>query len=459
MEGKLVGLGRAAGRGLGALAVLSLGLVGVAALTAAPAQATSSLTPRIVVTNTGNGTPGSIATYPLPSTGNVAPSTMITSPTPGVYRPYDVAADSSGDLWVPDTSTGSINEYAAAQLTASGDPTPAVTISGDTHGAISLAFDSSGNLWVLNADSSNIWEYAKADLISSGSPAPTTVISGSSNSIDGPEKMAFDTTTGNLWLTDSGNDTLTDFTPTQLAAGGAQAATVTISATSGSLQVPTGITFDGSGDAWVTNQTGADIVEFLSTQLTSSGSPAPHAVVSSDGSNSIVNPYQVRFDSSGDLWVTNSNYSTLSEFSPSQQVTGSPTPTYVLQANSATPPSVDYVEGFAFVGSDLWLGNYNADNLVRFTSSQFVSGPPPTPGVIISATGAPIDTATSVALDANGNTWIANDNGDNIEMFPPGATGATSPSIIIGSGRCTENQCRPAGLAFDPPRRPVGRQQ
>jgi hypothetical protein len=86
-------------------------------------------------------------------------------------------------------------EYTKSQL-ATGHPTPAVTISSVASGSSSsldgpfgIAFDASGNLWVGNYYDDSIVEYTKSQL-ATGALTPADTIAGSATGLDYPELMA-----------------------------------------------------------------------------------------------------------------------------------------------------------------------------------------------------------------------------------------------------------------------------
>ena len=75
------------------------------------------------------------------------------------------------------------------------------------------------------------------------------------------------------------------------------------------------------------NSTGQTIAEYTPAQLASSGSPAPHVVLSVPA-----NPTAVAFDASGNLWVTFQNQG-IAGFAPSQLLASAinPEPKALLQ--------------------------------------------------------------------------------------------------------------------------------
>jgi len=116
----------------------------------------------------------------------------------------------------------------------------------------------------------------------------------------------------------------------------------TLSATAGSIVGPIGLAFDGLGNLWVANgNTGHNtVVEFVASQLTTSGAPTP-AVVLSANAGSLASPAGLAFDNSHNLWVANAASPTVVEFTPGQLASnGSPAPNVVLRtrANSVGLP-------------------------------------------------------------------------------------------------------------------------
>jgi hypothetical protein len=108
----------------------------------------------------------------------------------------------SGDLWAVTGGgpscygppcTNEVVEFTKSEVSTSGSPPPAVTISstepgpaGSLYGPYSLAFTSSGDLWVENFYNNTTVEFGKAQLSSSGSPAPLRTITGPDTGMNYP---------------------------------------------------------------------------------------------------------------------------------------------------------------------------------------------------------------------------------------------------------------------------------
>ncbi len=216
----------------------------------------------------------------LATSGTVAPSVTISADANGsLNNPYSLTFDKDGSLWVANISGSSLVKYTPNQLTGSGNPTPAVRIGSNQSslsGPVGLAFDSTGNLWVANQHSSKLAKYTPAQLAASGNPLPDVTISGLANAIS----LAFDSS-GTLWVSTFYRNTLVGFTPDQLTASGSPTPSVTISGNgNGSLSSPGGLAFDSEGSLWVGNTNATTVVKYTAAQLAATGSPTPDVTIS-----------------------------------------------------------------------------------------------------------------------------------------------------------------------------------
>ncbi|MGP8207758.1 MAG: NHL repeat-containing protein [Acidimicrobiales bacterium] len=199
------------------------------------------------------------------TTGSPAPTAVISSDTSGsLDEPEGLAFDSSGDLWVANYSGNSLVEFAPRQL-ATGSPAPTAVISSDTSGSLDepegLAFDSSGDLWVANYNSSTLVEYTP-DELATGAPTPAITISPDrSGSLDAPDDLAFDPS-GDLWVANYNSNTVVEYSPGGFTSGPEVPDATISSGSSNSLDGPDGLAFQRSGDLWVVNFNNNTAVEY-----------------------------------------------------------------------------------------------------------------------------------------------------------------------------------------------------
>jgi hypothetical protein len=170
----------------------------------------------------------------LSASGGPTPATTISdfSSTPI----FGDAFDASGDLWV--STVKSVVEFSKAELTTKG-PEPTVTIS--SSGGAQLVFDASGDLWMVTGGgpdcfgtpcTNQVVELTKAQLSTSGSPTPAVTISSTvpgspTGSLYGPYSLAF-TSSGELWVENFNNNTTVEFGRDQLLSSGSPIPTRTI---------------------------------------------------------------------------------------------------------------------------------------------------------------------------------------------------------------------------------------
>jgi sugar lactone lactonase YvrE len=351
--------------GVAIIAIIGVGGLAIGAPGAPSAAAATAPTPTIWVVNQDNST---LLSYPLSASGNATPAVNIGASGTSLDSPFGTEAfDAAGDMWIANLDSNSLVEFTASQLASSGTPTPAVTISQNGTSLVSpgsVAFDSSGDLWALNESGNTLVEYTPSQLAASGDPMPAVTISANGTSLDTPYGFAFDAS-GDLWVTNRDGNTLVEYTPTQLAASGDPAPAVTVSASGPSLGNPSGVAFDASGDLWVTNSGNNTLVEYTPNQLAASGDPSPAVTISANGS-SLNGPFSLAFDASGDLWVPNFNSNSLVEYTPNQLASsGDPTPGNTISGGNTGmngPGGVAIQKaptGYTEVASDGGIFNFN----------------------------------------------------------------------------------------------------
>jgi sugar lactone lactonase YvrE len=276
--------------------------------------------------SSGIGASGSVSSFRAGATGDVHPTGTISAK---INAPQGLTFDSSGDLWVTSSNTNTVVEYTKSQL-ARPSPVPGIILSSDKSGSLngpgSLVFDSSGDLWVTNTSVSTVVEYTKTQLAKSGSPSPLVTIS--NNSFNAPYGVAIDSS-GDLWVADNaqqGSPAVFEYAKSQLAKASPTAErTLSLPLSPIGDDTRSGLAFDSAGNLWVVNSSANSLVEFAKSELTKV--PSSPTVTVSSHSNGLNSPDDLAFDSSGDIWVANTGDNTVIEYLKSQLArSGSPTP-------------------------------------------------------------------------------------------------------------------------------------
>ncbi|MGB9003162.1 MAG: hypothetical protein WCC52_05090 [Nitrosotalea sp.] len=261
----------------------------------------------------------------------------------GLDQPYGLAFDSDGNMWVADTNNNRIVEYKAPFTNGeivslvigypSFDKGVYPTTAGSLAAPYGLAFDKSGNLWAVDYYNNRVLEYfppfknqMNASLVI-GQPDLTSNSDGTTaNRLNLPSAVAFDEK-GNLWVTDSLNNRVLEFSypfsTNQFAISviGQENFTTNLpGVTADSMNTPYGIIFDKSGNLWVTDGNNARVLGYtppfnngMSASLVL-GQTNFAEMIAGTSANLLAEPYDVKVDDNGNLWVADTDNNRVLEF-------------------------------------------------------------------------------------------------------------------------------------------------
>jgi len=223
-----------------------------------------------------------------------------------------------------------------------------------------------------------------------------------------PFRITFDSS-GDLWVADENNNRVLEFKPpfydgmdASVVIGQANFTSMSIGTAQDRLNEPVGLAFDSSGNLWVTDSINDRVLEFkppFSDGMNASlelGQPAGldefTSSVSSSGPTGFNFPVDATFDAHGDLWVTDRENNRVLEFKP---------------------PFSDGMDASSVIGQD-----------------NLTSVPP---YVIASPSG--LFGPNGIAFDPQGNLWVADENFNRILEFPASSLGANGPSAVMEIGQ------------------------
>ncbi len=248
--------------------------------------------------------------------------------------------------------------------------------------------------------------------------------------LQGPYGVLLDQS-GNIFVADYGNSRVLQFKPP--FSNGKNAAVVIgqtnftsalspVPPTATSLNHPTGLAMDGSGNLWVADFLNNRVLEYkppFTTGMAASLALGQTSLTSIDGGtarNLMAGPDGIAFDPAGNLWVADLHNYRVLEFTPS--------PSFSTGMNA-----------------NVVLGQ------ATFTTSGF--------GTTQSTMNAP----NAVAADANGNVYVSDSKNNRVLVFKPNPTfsNGMNAAIVIGQSNFTSATAAttqsglssPDGLGFD----------
>lgn len=204
----------------------------------------------------------------------------------GISTPVAIANDSAGNAWVANFGGSSITE-----LSSTGVPTTASPITSSLSYPTGIGVDSSGNIAVANGGTGQMCVFTNAGVLSSCA---------NDSYLLGSTALAV-STTGNVAMT--GTTTGASLTGALTLATSAGVVNGASPLTGGGLTMPTAVTFDGNGTAWVANSASISAVNSSGTVL----SPAA-------GYGSLNSPAGIAVDPSGNVWTANSGDNSVTVF-------------------------------------------------------------------------------------------------------------------------------------------------
>jgi len=266
--------------------------------------------------------------------------------------------------------------------------------------------------------------------------APTRSISGTSFS-DG-HRSAVDAS-GNIYVTDADNSSVAIFGPN---ASGDAAPTGIISGQSTGLDFPSGIALDASGKIYVANQSGASVTIYAAG---TTGNTAPTVTITTGLSR----PNGLALDGKGNIYIADEGNGNILEFAanPTGNETATATITtglgyvHALALDSAGNIYVTDANGGGGVGS-LWNRFFTVYAAVAATGSVTVYAAGATgnatPTATISGSSTGLNHPNGIAIDSDGNIYVANNGGPSVTVYAKGATGNATPTATISGTTNTE---------------------
>jgi sugar lactone lactonase YvrE len=320
----------------------------------------------------------------------------------GLGQPQGIAIDATGNVWVANLVANTVSEFTALGLAIS---SATGYKGGGVKGPTAIAIDLTGNAWVANLSSTGESEFQGYVPQSPSSGFP--VCTGASShglAIDGLNQVWFANEFGFSGAYNS------EGVQNSGCIGVLSSAGVSVgNYGSGYLDNPFGIAIDGTGNVWISNQSGNSL-----TELSSSGTPiSPYPGYTGGGLDV---PDSIAIDGSGNVWAVNAGNSSVAKFSNSGVALS---PSFGFLGGGLYRPECLAIDG---VGN-VWVANSLGNSLSEFSNSGAVLSPS-------GFTGAEVDEPDGIAIDGSGDVWVTNAADSVLVEFVGAAAPVVTPMAL-----------------------------
>jgi len=373
--------------------------------------------------------------------------------------PLDVVADSAGNIYVADSANHTIRKIdpTGAVTTFAGTPKKAGSVDGTGGEALfnspgGLALDSSGNLYVADSGNHTIRKISPTGTVTTLAGKPGTQGSsdgqGSEASFNAPGSLAVDAS-GNIYVADSGNNTIRKITPdgtvTTLAGVAGQTGSADGPGNTARFAGPGGIVSDSVGNLYIADTYNNAIRKLTpdGTVTTLAGSPGETGSVDGFGASAqFKGPARITWNPiTRALYVTdnNSQVRRITAHGVVTTLTGAPAESGTADG-PATSARFSFTNGIAIgAGGNLYVADMDNGTIRQITRDGVVSTFAGTPGKGGNADGtgaaAQFGGVGTIAADRSGTLYVAEFYNDTIRKVTSAGVVTTFAGASGKAGR------------------------
>jgi sugar lactone lactonase YvrE len=369
----------------------------------------------------------------LAGTSNVSGSTDGNGTAASFNTPTGIAADSAGNVYVLDSGNFTIRKITSTGEVSTLAGTPGVRGSADGSGAEAsfyyssgIAADSTGNVYVADSGNNTIRKITQTGMVST--LAGTSGIVGSTDgtgaaaSFNNPTGIAADSA-GNVYVADYGNNTIRKVTPT--GAVSTLAGTPGIygnadgSGAAASFFFLSGIATDSAGNIYVADTGNINIRKITSTGVVTTLAGMPGIPGNTDGTGLAASFFilaGIAADSAGNIYVADTGNSSIRKITPAGVVSTMVGASVVGSSDgSGAEASFRNPSGVAADSAgNAYIADTGNNTIRKVTPAGQVSTLAGMPGVLGSSDGA------GAAANFNHPTGIATDSAGNVYIADSG---------------------------------------
>jgi len=368
-----------------------------------------------------------------------------------LHWPEAVAVDATGNLYIAEygnnrirkvTPSGIISTVAGGGSGGDGGPATNAWLNGPT----GVAVDAAGNIYIAEYGNNRIRKVSPSGIIS-------TVAGGGSGGDGGPATgaslyvptgVAVDAT-GYLYIAEYGNNRIRKVSPSGIistVAGGGSGGDGG-PATGASLNGPWGVVMDTAGNLHVADTNNNRIRKVSPSGIISTVAGNGTLGFSGDGgsatSAALAHPANVALDAAGNLYIADTGGAHVRKVGASgviSTVAGNGAYRFAGDGGAAIGASISYPSGVALdAAGNLYIADMSNNRIRKVSPSGIIStvagnGIEGFSGDGGPATRASLYTPTSVAVDAAGNLYIADDSNQRVRRVNP----AGVISTVAGGG-------------------------
>ncbi len=407
-------------------------------------------TPNVILKLTkGSSVTGSYTVTTFAGSGNLGGADG-TGTAAGFDDPQGLAIDSSGNLYVADTGDQTIRKITPAGVVTTLAGKHATTGNSDGTGSAALfnqptdvKLDSSGNLYVIDSGNGTVRKVTSGGAVTTLAGTAGTVGSadgtGGAAQFDSPTGDAVDSS-GNVYVGDTGNETIRKITPAGAVttlAGVASPGSNDGTGTAARFNNPNSIAVDSSGNMYLAD-TGNDTVRKISPAgVVTTLAGAPGLFGSADGTGNFARftaPDAVAVDASGNVYVADSGNATIRKVTPAGVVTTFAGTAEKFGSTDGTGTAAEFnnPQGVAVDGAgNLYVADTNNQTIRRITPAGVVTTFAGTAGKTgyVDGTGsaALFNGPTGLVADVSGNLYVADTNNAAIRKVTPAGVVTSLP--------------------------------